>query len=31
VEFLARPAIRLARLFHIRRLDGSNLDSSGDF
>jgi hypothetical protein len=31
VEFLARPAIRLARQFHIRRLDGSNLDSTGDF
>jgi hypothetical protein len=31
IEFLARPAIRLARLFHIRRFDGSNLDSTGDF
>jgi hypothetical protein len=31
VEFLVRPAIRFARLFHIRRLGGSGLESAGDF
>jgi hypothetical protein len=31
VEFLARPAIRLARRIHIRRIGGSGLDSSNDF
>jgi hypothetical protein len=31
VEFLGRPAIRLARLVHIRRVGGSGLDSSNDF
>ncbi len=31
VEFLARPAIRLARLVHIRRAGGSGLDAGNDF
>ncbi len=31
VEFLVRPAIRLVRLFHIRRIGGSGLDSANDF
>ncbi|MGZ4436955.1 MAG: YrhK family protein [Nocardioidaceae bacterium] len=31
IEFLVRPAIRLARLVHIRRIRGSGLDSANDF
>jgi len=31
VEFLVRPAIRLARLVHIRRIGGSGLESGSDF
>ena len=31
IEFLARPAIRLARLVHVRRIGGSGLDATGDF
>ena len=31
VEFLARPAIRLARRVHLRRVRGSGLDSAGDY
>lgn len=31
IEFLIRPAIRLARLVHIRRIRGSGLDSANDF
>ena len=31
IEFLARPAIRLTRLVHIRRTGGSGLDSVDDF
>jgi hypothetical protein len=31
IEFLARPAIRLARLVHIRRRGGSGMDSADDF
>ncbi len=31
IEFLMRPAIRLARHFHIRRVGGSGMDSGGDF
>jgi hypothetical protein len=31
IEFLVRPAIRLSRLFHIRRIRGSGLDSANDF
>jgi hypothetical protein len=31
VEFLARPAIRFARLFHIRRAGGTGLDSATDY
>ena len=31
IEFLARPALRLARLVHIRRIRGSGLDSANDF
>jgi hypothetical protein len=31
IEFLIRPAIRLARLVHVRRLRGSGLDSANDF
>jgi len=31
IEFLARPAIRFARLFHIRRIGGSGLGSPNDF
>jgi hypothetical protein len=30
IQFLARPAIRLARLFHIRRV-GSGVDVSQDY
>jgi hypothetical protein len=31
IEFLVRPAIRLARLVHVRRIGGSGLGSSEDF
>ncbi len=31
IEFLVRPAIRLARLVHIRRIRGSGADSANDF
>jgi hypothetical protein len=31
IEFLIRPALRLARLVHIRRIRGSGLDSANDF
>ena len=31
IEFLVRPAIRLARLVHIRRIRGSGLESANDF
>lgn len=31
IEFLVRPAIRLARLVHIRRIGGKGLDSSNDY
>lgn len=31
IEFLARPAIRLARLVHVRRVGGSGLDSANDY
>ena len=31
VEFLARPAIRLARRVHLRRVRDSGLDAAGDF
>lgn len=31
IEFLIRPAIRLARLVHVRRIGGSGLDSSSDY
>jgi len=31
IEFLVRPAIRLARLVHIRRIGGSGLDSANDY
>lgn len=31
IEFLIRPAIRLARLVHIRRIRGSGQDSANDF
>lgn len=31
VEFLARPAIRLSRHFHLQRIGGSGLESAHDF
>lgn len=31
VEFLARPAIRLVRLVHVRRIGGRGLDSVDDY
>ncbi len=31
IEFLIRPAIRLTRLVHIRRIGGSGLDSANDY
>lgn len=31
VEFLARPAIRLARLFHLRRIGSDGHESGNDF
>ncbi|NUR10169.1 MAG: YrhK family protein [Nocardioidaceae bacterium] len=31
IEFLVRPAIRLARHVHIGRIGGSRLESAGDF
>jgi YrhK-like protein len=31
IEFLARPAIRLARLVHVRRIGGDGLDSANDY
>ena len=31
VEFLVRPAIRLARLVHLRRIGGSGVDTIGDY
>jgi hypothetical protein len=31
IEFLIRPAIRLTRLVHIRRIGGGGLDSVNDF
>lgn len=31
IQFLARPVIRLARLFHIRRIRGSGLDAPTDY
>jgi hypothetical protein len=31
IEFLIRPAIRLARLVHIRRIGGNGLDYANDF
>ncbi len=31
VEFLARPAIRLARRIHIQRSGGSGVDSEADY
>ena len=31
IEFLIRPAIRLARRFHLQRVGGSGWDSASDF
>ena len=31
IEFLVRPAIRLVRLVHIRRIGGDGLESASDF
>lgn len=31
IQFLIRPAIRLARKIHIQRINGSGVDSSGDY
>lgn len=31
IEFLVRPAIRLARLVHVKRIGGSGVGSTDDF
>jgi hypothetical protein len=31
IQFLVRPVLRLARMFHIRRIRGSGLDAPTDY